>query len=149
MIEGLKIIKGEKHIDQRGELSFVNDFDMSEVKRFYRIKNYDIDTIRGWRGHKIEQRWFHVLKGAFIVNLVEIDNWDAPSQHLKQATFKLDAKDMVVLHMPVGYASSIKAIENDSEMIVFGDYSIEHAPMDDYLFPVNYFKSSQNLLNEN
>lgn len=40
--------------DQRGQIRFVNDFDMSLVKRFYIIKNLDTELVRGWRAHKIE-----------------------------------------------------------------------------------------------
>jgi dTDP-4-dehydrorhamnose 3,5-epimerase len=149
MIESPSIIIGGKHADERGEISFVNGFDMAQVRRFYKIKHLDTTTVRGWRAHRIEQRWFHVYSGSFIVNLVEIDNWDLPNKNAIQFNFHLNAADFSVLHIPVGYASSIKAMTKDSEMIVFGDYPIEHASMDNYLFPADYFKPSQNLSNEN
>jgi len=139
----LDIIKGGSHTDQRGAITFINDFDMQPVKRFYRIEHKDTKTVRGWRGHKIEQRWFHVLLGAFIVSLVEIDNWDQPSQNARQQTFILKSSDIAVLYIPAGYASSIRAIEKNSEMIVFGDYPIEDAKHDDYLYPSDFFTNAQ------
>ena len=39
--------------DHRGQIRFVNDFDMTEVKRFYIITNKDTELIRGWRAHRI------------------------------------------------------------------------------------------------
>ncbi|KQS37797.1 WxcM-like domain-containing protein [Pedobacter sp. Leaf194] len=134
-------IKGGTHSDHRGTLSFVNDFDMSQVKRFYRIRHNDTAFIRGWRAHRIEQRWFHVIEGGFKINLVQIDDWTKPSPALSQQEFVLQAADNVVLHVPKGYASAICAIKADSEVMVFADYSIEHAKNDDILFPIDYFKA--------
>src|SRR5690606_23447518 len=62
--------------DHRGSIRFVNDFDMAAVKRFYIIENKDTETIRGWRAHRIEQRWFYVLEGAFSLKAVKIDDWE-------------------------------------------------------------------------
>lgn len=134
-----QLIKGGSHTDERGTISFMNDFDMAEVKRFYCIKHHDTLTIRGWRGHQIEQRWFWVAKGAFEVSLVKIDNWEKPDPLLPQNHFKLMAEENSVLHIPAGYASCLQAIVADSEMIIFADYGIDHARNDDYLFSPNYF----------
>jgi len=142
MIKQADIVFGNHHVDLRGEVTFVNDFNMSQVKRFYRIKHFDIETIRGWRAHKIEQRWFHVFSGAFSVSLVKIDNWEKPSPELDQQKYVLKSTDISVLHIPAGYASSLQAINENSEMIVFADYLIENAENDNYLYPTNYFIGS-------
>lgn len=139
MSDDLEIINGGSHTDERGTITFVNDFDMQLVKRFYRIKHYDTSIVRGWRGHKIEQRWFHVSTGAFEVRFIKIDNWKSPSQDLKREIMVLRADENAVLHIPAGYASAIKAVEVNSEIIVFADYAIDHAKHDDYLFPIDYF----------
>lgn len=134
------IIKGGRHADERGTIYFFNDFDMTVVKRFYRIGHHDTSIIRGWRGHKIEQRWFHIYKGAFEINLIEIDNWEVPNPDLPATKIMLTAEEDSVLHIPAGFATSLKAVSANSEMIVFADYAIEHAKNDDYLFPSDYFK---------
>ncbi len=74
MINKVEMIKGGMAKDHRGQIRFVNDFDLSEVKRFYIIKNADTELVRGWRAHRIEQRWFYVLSGAFIIDVVCIDS---------------------------------------------------------------------------
>lgn len=137
----LILIKGGAHSDHRGTITFINDFDMQAVKRFYRIKHPDIDTIRGWRGHKIEQRWFHVSSGAFLVKLIKVDDWVAPSSSLPIEEIILNEAHHIVLHIPAGYATAIRALEENSELMVFADYPIEHAKNDDYLFPLDYFKA--------
>lgn len=135
-----QINSGGHHADERGTVYFFNDFDMTEVKRFYRINHHDTSTIRGWRGHKIEQRWFHVFRGVFEIKLIEIDNWERPNPVLPVTKMILRAKDDVVLHIPAGFATCLKAISAHSELIVFADTLIEHAKNDDYLFPLDYFE---------
>ena len=60
-----KIIDGGVFSDERGTLQFVNNFDMSVVKRMYFTTHPSIDTIRAWQGHRIEKRWFFCVKGGF------------------------------------------------------------------------------------
>lgn len=134
-----QIIQGGSHTDERGTLRFVNDFDLKEVRRFYYIIHSDVTTIRAWRGHKVEQRWFYVVKGEFKIKLVQIDNWIKPNPNLEQQTIILSAAKNQVLHIPVGYASSLQALEENSELMVFADSDISNAKNDDYLFPVDYF----------
>lgn len=140
MCDDLKIINGGSHTDERGTITFINDFDMQSVKRFYRIKHHDIITVRGWRGHRIEQRWFHVNIGTFKVKLIAVDDWNSPNPRLPQKEFVIKAEDNSVLHIPAGYASAIQATLANSEITVFADYGIDHAQHDDYLFPTDYFK---------
>ncbi|MGY3055215.1 dTDP-4-dehydrorhamnose 3,5-epimerase-like enzyme [Pedobacter sp. UYEF25] len=133
------IISGDLSEDTRGSISFVNDFSMESVKRFYVIKHSDTSIIRGWRGHKIEQRWFYVSQGIFQVKIVKIDDWDNPSKTLQQISFDLDAAVPRVLHVPTGYATCLQALHKNSQVIVFADHAIDHAKNDDHLFPLNYF----------
>src|SRR5690606_21804711 len=109
------------------------------VRRFYIIKNADTKFIRGWRAHKIEQRWFYVLSGSFELNLVKIDNWDNPSMDLEIERVKLSADDLQVIHLSAGYGTAFQALEDNSELLVFADYGVDHAPLDDYTWPLNYF----------
>lgn len=134
------IIKGASHSDLRGTICFLNDFDMSEIKRFYHIENLNAEILRGWRGHRIEQRWFYATKGSFSIKLVKIDNWESPDKKLPVLEFRLSANAVEVLHVSAGFASLIQAHEIESKMIVFADHGIEHAKEDDYLFPIEYFQ---------
>lgn len=125
--------------DHRGQIRFVNDFDMSQVKRFYIITNADTELVRGWRAHRIEQRWFYVLSGAFELDLVKIDDWENASSNLPIEKRLLKAADQQVIHVPVGYGTAFQALEVGSELLVFADYGIENAKNDDYTWPVDYF----------
>lgn len=133
------IIQGGIHNDQRGSIRFFNEFDMQPIKRFYIIEHTDTETIRAWRAHQIEQRWFQVTHGIFKIQLVKIDNWENPDRNLPKEEFIISAQDNQVLHIPKGFASSIQALESNSKVIVFADYGIENAKLDDHLYPVDYF----------
>ena len=133
------IILGGIAKDHRGQIRFVNDFDMSLVKRFYIIKNQDTELIRGWRAHRMEQRWFYVVSGSFELSLVKIDDWGSPSKTLEIEKLNIKADDQQVVHVPVGFGTAFKALEAGSELLVFADYGIENAKNDDYTWPVDYF----------
>jgi len=139
-MEEFSFIEGGIAKDHRGQIRFVNDFDMSLVKRFYIIKNADITLIRGWRAHRIEQRWFYVLSGSFQVDLLKIDNWENPDPALPVEHVLLHASDRKVLHVPVGYATALRARETGSELLVYADHHVSHTPLDDYTWSLDYFK---------
>ena len=140
LINPVESIQGGVAKDHRGQIRFVNDFDMVAVKRFYIIKNSDTEFVRGWRAHRIEQRWFYVLSGSFELNLVKIDDWDNPSKDLGIRKELIKSDSMRLLHIPAGYGTAFKALENDSELLVFADYDINHAEYDDYQWPGDYFQ---------
>lgn len=133
------IIQGAKHSDQRGTLSFWNDFDLQAVKRMYVVENADTQLLRGWRGHRIEQRWFYAMVGFFSIHLVQIDDWERPNPSVAQLNYELSAAENKVLHVPAGYASAIQALTKEAKLLVLGDYTLEHAKNDDHLYPSNYF----------
>ena len=85
----ISLIHGGLHTDERGTVSFINDFDMAPVRRFYIIEHPDTKTVRDWQGHKREQKWFLVIAGSFKVVLVQPDDWDHPSQELATDQFML------------------------------------------------------------
>jgi len=133
------LIKGNVHSDQRGQLFYNNDFNALGIKRIYYIQNTDTEFVRGWQGHKIEQRWFSVVQGAFKIVLIAIDNWDTPSTNFKQFEFHLDAQKMDVLHVPPGYVSSIQSQEKSSKLLVMSDYLLGEI-QDEYRFDGSYFQ---------
>jgi|SRR5690606_37781422 len=137
-----KLIQGGSAVDNRGTIRFVNDFNMSAVKRFYLIRNANLDLVRGWRAHRIEQRWFYVIAGSFQFNLIKIDDWEKPDRDLAVEQVILESLENKILHVPQGFATAFKAIEPNSEMLVYADNSLEHSKFDDYTFDLNYFTNS-------
>lgn len=134
-----KLITGGCHSDQRGSLFYNNDFDASIIKRIYLIENHNVDFIRGWQGHKMEQRWFSVITGSFKIQLIEIDNWQNPSKDLKPLIFIINVEKLDVLHVPQGYVSSIQSIEKGSKLLVMADYLLGEI-IDEFRYDIDYFK---------
>jgi len=134
-----KIINGDTHSDQRGILLYNNSFDALEIKRIYFIENKDIEIIRAWQGHKIEQRWFSAAAGSFKIQLIAIDNWEKPAISLKPITFVLNAVKLDVLQIPAGYVSSIQSLEKSSKLLVMADYLLGEIN-DEHKYPQNYFR---------
>lgn len=133
-----KITEGNSHTDSRGTLFFNNNFDATAIKRIYVIENRSTNFVRGWQGHKIEQRWFSAVKGSFKIQLIAVDNWVSPSKDLEIFTFVVDDQKQDVLHIPQGYVSSIQSIEDGSKLLVMANYFLGEI-QDEYRFDENYF----------
>mgnify|MGYP006164782867 CR=1 FL=1 len=137
-MQKIKILEGNRHIDERGTLTFNNGFNAFLVKRFYFIENKNKNIVRGWQGHKIEQRWFSAVKGSFKINIITIDDWDNPSKKLKLESYILSSTTLDVLHVPKGNITSIQSLEDHSKLMVLSDYSMGEVK-DEHHFNINYF----------
>lgn len=107
---------------------------MTGIKRFYIIEHPDTDIIRAWQGHRHEQKWFHVIAGAFKMAIIQPDNWKQPSNILKPEVFILSATHPAVLQVPGGHATGFHALEKNSKMIIFSNATVEESRKDDYRF---------------
>lgn len=134
-----KIVSGGSHSDTRGTLLFNNSFDATHIKRMYLIENKDTTFVRGWQGHRIEQRWFSVMQGSFKIELIAIDNWENPSKNAKIITYILNSEKLDVLHVPKGYISSIQALSIGSKLLAMSDYRLNEIN-DEYRFSIDYFE---------
>ena len=133
-----QIIKGNHHKDDRGTLTFNNDFNALGIKRVYTIENESLDFLRAWQGHQIEQRWFSAVAGSFKIKLIEIDDWKNPTKDLTILEFILNSENLDILHVPRGFATSIQSLEDHSKLLLFADYQLGEI-QDEYRFASNYF----------
>ncbi|WP_422859632.1 hypothetical protein ACOKFD_01480 [Flagellimonas sp. S174] len=136
MIE-VQIIAGNTYSDNRGELTFFNTLNLDQVKRFYHIAPNSTETIRAWQGHLKENKWFYCTAGAFILNLVEVDNFDNPSKELPVKHMILDSSNPKIIHVPGGYASGFKSIYENSKLMVFSNFTLEDSKGDDFRYPLD------------
>jgi dTDP-4-dehydrorhamnose 3,5-epimerase-like enzyme len=134
-----ELLNGGNHRDSRGIIRYNNDFDSSFVKRMYVIENVDTLFVRGWQGHKFEQRWFTVMQGSFKIELIAIDDWENPCKRMEVDSFFIDAEKLDVLHVPKGYVSSIQALSVGSKLLAMSDYWLNEIS-DEYRFPLDYFE---------
>lgn len=129
-----KIINGGFHSDERGSISFVNEFDFSEVKRFYNICHPTTEVIRAWQGHKEESKWFYVNSGSFKIVLVKIDDWGLGTNANMPVEFHLDFSEPQILFIPGGYVNGFQATSPNSKLMVFSNFTIEESKNDDFRF---------------
>ena len=131
------IINGGFFEDSRGRLDYVNDLDLSKIKRIYFTTNTEVGFFRGWQGHKIESRWFFCVKGSFEVKLVEIDDWDNPSDILEPKVYILEEKKTQVLYIPNGYVNGFSSLEKSSKLMILSNFNLGENNNDDVRFESN------------
>lgn len=127
----MKIIYGNSYSDERGTLKFVNDFNMSSVVRMYNIEPR-IGVVRAWQGHKFETKWFYVIKGSFLVKIMNMD-----SLHVDE--YKLNSVEPKVLKIPGGNYNGFEAIETGSILVVFSDFDLQQSKEDDLRVDVDQY----------
>ena len=139
----IRIIQGEIFRDARGRISSLNDFEFAGVNRVYFIHHPDVSVIRGWHGHKLEKKWFYCVRGAFVIGLIEIDDWVAPSRSLKPEIVHLSENDSRIICIPEGFASCIQAEQPDSTLMVLSGKTLRDAMAepDSYRYDCNYWGS--------
>lgn len=138
-------IQGGTYTDDRGQIRFVNDFDMSEVKRMYITTPAASNPWRAWQGHRREQKWFYCLKGRFEVYTIKPDNWDEPSKNAVITKFELEDQSPNVLHVPSGYINGFRSMEAGSSILVYSDFTVAESKEDDYRFDYDYWDTESTI----
>lgn len=134
-----KIIEGGLSVDDRGVLSFSNDFNFEDVKRFYLVENFSTDTVRAFHGHLKEEKYCLVTSGSAIIALVEMDDIKKPNKKNEIYRFILSTKKPNLIHFPAGYANGFRALEPNTKIMFFSTSSLSESSKDDYRFPANYW----------
>ncbi|MBK0371260.1 WxcM-like domain-containing protein [Flavobacterium agrisoli] len=135
-----KIIEGGCYVDQRGSISYVNDFHFSDIERFYLITNSVDNPIRGWHGHKLDAKSFYCIRGSMKIHCVKIDNWEHPSKNLKIETILVSENESKIVQIPPGYANAIESIEKDSKLLSFSTLPLSELANDDIRYDLDYWK---------
>jgi dTDP-4-dehydrorhamnose 3,5-epimerase-like enzyme len=132
-----RLIDGGLHVDARGSVVFVNGFDLEGVDRFYLVRSHQPQELRGWVGHRREQKWFFVVQGTSLIAVVRPDHWQSPASDLPVERFVLSAAKPQILCVPPGYATGSTTLTGDAILLVFSSGKIDNAKADEYRFPAN------------
>ena len=133
------LIDGGLAVDDRGQVSFVNDFKFSDVKRFYMVSNHKAGFVRAWHAHKKEAKYVLVVKGAAVVGAVKIDDWDKPNKNTEVKRFVLSEKKPSVLYIPAGYGNGFMSLTKDAQLIFFSTSTIKESLNDDIRYDARYW----------
>ena len=123
----VKLINGGVAVDDRGQLSFVNDFDFKDVKRFYMVENHEQGFIRAWHGHKKEGKYVYVPSGAILIGAVNLETEEVER-------FVLSSSKPQILYIPPGYANGFMNLQNNTKVIFFSTSTLEDSIGDDIRF---------------
>jgi len=134
-----RLIKGGLAVDDRGQVSFVNDFNFDGVKRFYAVENHRAGFIRAWHAHRKEAKYVMVVKGAALVGAVEIDDWDNPSRDAQVHRFVLSEASPAVVFVPAGYANGFMSLTEETKILFFSTSSLEESAGDDIRYDARHW----------
>lgn len=121
------IIDGNLTVDDRGIVSFINDFSFKRVKRFYMVENHERGFIRAWHGHKNEAKYVLVVSGSILMGISKLD---ATSIDFPQK-FILSSKKPSLLYIPPGYFNGFQSLEENTKIIFFSTSTLEESKDDD------------------
>lgn len=135
----LTLIDGGLAVDDRGQLTFANNFAFQSVKRFYVAENFSCDTIRAWHGHLREAKYAFVASGSAIVAAVKMTDTTNPDKGEQVFRHVLSARKPAVLYIPAGFANGFRPLEDGTKIMYFSTSSLDESKGDDYRFPADYW----------
>lgn len=134
-----RLIEGGLATDDRGTLSFVNDFDFAGVKRFYTVTNYVRGFVRAWHAHRREAKYVLVARGAAVVGAVKIDDWESPARDSEVHRYVLSAQKPSILFIPAGYANGFMTLTEGAALTFFSTSTLEESRGDDVRYDARYW----------
>lgn len=133
------LLTGDIAIDERGKVSFVNEFNFQKIIRFYVIANHKTGTVRAWHAHKYEAKYVFVVSGSLLIGAVAINNWKHPSKKLDVYRYVLSSNKPAILYIPEGYANGFMSLTADTKVIFFSTKTLEESKKDDIRFDSRYW----------
>jgi dTDP-4-dehydrorhamnose 3,5-epimerase len=127
------MLRGDKVVDDRGSVSFVNQFDFENVKRFYTVRNHRAGFIRAWHGHRKEGKYVLVVQGTVKVKLLNLNSYD------KIHTLILSEEHPGILWIPSGFYNGFKTLTEDAIIQFFSTSTLEESKEDDLRLPWDTF----------
>lgn len=137
--EAPSLIPGGLAVDDRGQLTFANEFSFERVRRFYMVENFSTEVVRAFHGHLKEEKFVFVVSGSAIIAAVRFDDPRNPNRDVKPYRFVLSERQPQILHVPAGYANGFRPLEPKTRITFFSTATLEESAKDDYRFPHDYW----------
>lgn len=134
---------GKQFVDDRGTVSFVNEFDpyACGVRRFYTVRNVRAGYIRAWHGHKHEGKFVMVVgDGMAMVKAVSIaglEKWKNESRPTEIHSWVLNGWQPKVLWIPKGYFNGFKSLKEGTDIMFFSTSTLDESKGDDIRLDYN------------
>jgi dTDP-4-dehydrorhamnose 3,5-epimerase len=125
-------------IDNRGQIGFVNGFDVGQERRFFTLSNHQPGIARAWHGHRWTATSVSAIGGAAIVAAVAIDDWERPPADAQVHRFVLAERKPAVLVIPPGYVNGSETLRADTRLLVFTSLGSEEGDDGNYRFDARH-----------
>lgn len=133
------LLTNDIHVDDRGSLMYNNNFDFSNVKRFYTIKQFSTNNIRAFHGHRYEAKYVHVLSGSLLLVLAKLNMNDGTYEISDPKKYVLSSDKPGLFYIPPNYANGFKALESNTKVTFYSTSSLEDSLNDDIRFNYDHF----------
>ncbi len=134
-----RLVEGALVADDRGELTFINELDLVDIRRFYTVRNFRAGFVRAWHAHREEGKCVTVVAGAALVCCVKIDDWAHPSSDLFVYRYVLSAGRPSALVIPPGFANGSMSLTGDTTLVYFSTQPIAESLGDDVRYPSRHW----------
>lgn len=134
-----KLFTGDLAVDDRGHVTFVNDFDFEGVKRFYSVRNHRQGFVRAWHAHRHEAKYVTAVTGSALVGAVQIDDWSNPSRTLTVHRYVISADKPRVLYIPAGFANGFMSLTADAHLMFFSTSTLDESRHDDVRYDARHW----------
>jgi dTDP-4-dehydrorhamnose 3,5-epimerase-like enzyme len=140
-------IVGGKAVDERGSVSFVNDFNFENVKRFYQISNHSQGFVRAWHGHMHEAKYVYVNAGVFKIGVIKLQKCDSHESGYNFdmtsgiSKYIITADQPRFLYIPAGYANGFMNLTSDNIITFYSTSTLEESKNDDYRYRYDHMNS--------
>lgn len=138
MAEPKKIL-GDKFFDNRGSVSFVNEFNFLKIKRYYILQNNNNNFIRAWHAHKKEEKFFTCIDGSCQISCVKISNFKKPKKNAKIESWIISSEKPEIIYVPRGFANGSMNLVPNTKILVFSTSSVQDSLNDDFRYSYNYW----------
>ena len=138
-----RLIEGGLVVDDRGEVAFVNDCDLTGVRRLYIVSHHRSGFIRAWHAHHREAKYVTAIQGAAVVAAVAIDDWDHPSKDAPIHRVVLSAHKPAVFCIPPGYANGSMSLTADARLLFLSTATLKESAADDVRYDASYWDAWQ------
>ncbi len=138
------LMKGGRAVDDRGVLTFVNDFEFLGVKRFYQVSNHKARFVRAWHGHRKEGKYVTVTRGSAIIACLPIDDIKKLAEQYLQRHVMSDVNP-AVLWIPPGYVNGAMTLTDDTLITYYSTATMEESKDDDLRFEARWLNHIWNV----
>ena len=82
---------------------------------------------------------FVPISGKFLLAWVKIDNFSNPSKKLEANYIILSQENNKCVYLPAGYANGLKALDENSKLLVFSEFLVNKSVEEKVRYPKNYW----------